>query len=234
MGSIEITRHLIKRIQCTIQSFQPHTVQKDNDKCWIYGAWLLSNWINYAAYYGIKYRYVLAVAKLSNLLRLCNIYVALLLLLQFEYLCSDPRQLRAYPHLYISCKQTARLQLANQSDKQTKAVRTTLPACQLQTVAHTHATYIHMNTRSYIAHTPIYTHTRIHTIIWHMPLQNIDSSANRKREREERELQGRETVGWTYFMFQVTGHIFASSFTHTWHLSDSICTSAFTSVSAGI
>lgn len=93
----------------------------------------------------------------------------------------------AYPHLYISCKQTTRLQLANQSDKQTKAVRTTLPACQLQTVAHTHATYTHMNTRSYIAHTPIYTHTRIHTIIWHMPLQNIDSSANRKREREKNE-----------------------------------------------
>lgn len=92
----------------------------------------------------------------------------------------------AYSHLYISCKQTTRLQLANQSDKQTKAVRTTLPACQLQTVAHTHATYTHMNTRSYIAHTPIYTHTRIHTIIWHMPLQNIDSSANRKRERERR------------------------------------------------
>lgn len=55
-----------------------------------------------------------------------------------------------------------------------------------------HVSYKLLHTHKHMmSHTPpTHTHTRIHTIIWHIPLQNIDSNANKARGREK------ESVSW--------------------------------------
>lgn len=55
-----------------------------------------------------------------------------------------------------------------------------------------HVSYKLLHTHKHMmSHTPpTHTHTRIHTIIWHIPLQNIDSNANKERGREK------ESVSW--------------------------------------